>query len=54
MRRRQERGLPQGSEKYGGRYPKAIKCLEAGLDDSLTFYSFPELDEKKVSSEEQT
>ena len=37
-------------EKYRGRYPKAIQRLEAGLDDSLTFYSFPELDAKKISS----
>ena len=38
------------AEKYGGLYPKAIKCLEGGLDDSLAFYSFPELDANKVSS----
>ncbi|SDF46365.1 transposase, partial [Eubacterium pyruvativorans] len=30
--------------------PKAIECLENGLDESLTFYGYPDLDPRKVSS----
>ncbi len=37
-------------EKYGIRFPKATGCLEKGLEDSLTFYAFPELDRRKISS----
>ena len=35
---------------YEGRFPKAILCLEAGLEDSLAFYAFPQLDARKISS----
>lgn len=35
---------------YERRFPKAIRCLEAGLEDSLTFYAFPQLDARKISS----
>ena len=35
---------------YGKRFPKAIQCLENGLEDSLAFYAFPELDARKISS----
>ena len=35
---------------YGNRFPKAIQCLENGLEDSLAFYAFPELDARKISS----
>lgn len=35
---------------YGDRFPDAIRCLEDGLEDSLQFYSFPEIDPKKISS----
>lgn len=37
-------------DKYEKRFPKAIECLENGLDDSLTFYAFPTLDHRKISS----
>lgn len=37
-------------KKYIDRYPRAIKCLEEGLDDSLSFYSFPSIEAKKISS----
>lgn len=37
-------------EKYSRRFPKAIACLENGLEDSLVFYSYPGLDPRKVSS----
>ncbi|HEY5521781.1 MAG TPA: transposase [Desulfuromonadaceae bacterium] len=32
------------------RYPKAIETLENGLEDSLAFYSFPQLDNRKIAS----
>lgn len=35
---------------YERRFPKAIRCLEAGLEDSLAFYTFPQLDARKISS----
>ena len=38
------------AEKYGCRFPKAIRCLEDGLEDSLAFYVFPQLDFRKISS----
>ena len=38
------------AEKYRSRYPKAIECLENGLEDSLTFFSFPMIDQRKIAS----
>jgi len=35
---------------YGKRFPEAVRCLEEGLDDSLSFYDFPEVDKKRISS----
>ncbi len=35
---------------YKHRFPKAICCLEDGLEDSLSFYAFPQLDARKISS----
>ena len=35
---------------YARRLPKAAACLEQGLEDSLTFYAFPKLDARKISS----
>lgn len=40
----------QLSEKYGKRFPRAIELLEDALEDSLAFYTFPELDSRKISS----
>ena len=37
-------------KKYMQRFPKAIECLEKGLDDSLAFYGYPDLDPRKVAS----
>lgn len=37
-------------EKYESRFPQAVRCLEEGLEDSLIFYSYPELDQRKISS----
>ena len=37
-------------ERYETRFPKAIEILEDGLEDSLAFYAFPELDARKISS----
>lgn len=38
------------SERYEKRFPKALEILEEGLEDSLAFYAFPELDARKISS----
>ena len=38
------------SEQYGKRFPRAIELLEDGLEDSLAFYAFPDLDARKISS----
>ena len=38
------------AQEYGDRFPDAVRCLEEGLDDSLQFYGFPEIDAKKISS----
>ena len=32
------------------RFPEAVRCLEEGLEDSLSFYDFPEVDKKRISS----
>ena len=37
-------------ETYEKRFPKAITILENGLEDSLTYYSLPEIDSRKISS----
>ena len=36
--------------KYRNKYPKAVECLENGLEDSLTFYAFPMIDPRKIAS----
>jgi transposase-like protein len=38
------------AQEYEERFAEAIRCLEEGLEDSLQFYSFPEIDPKKISS----
>ena len=38
------------SEQYEKRFPKAIEILDEGLEDSLAFYAFPELDARKIFS----
>jgi transposase-like protein len=35
---------------YEKRFPEATRCLEAGLEDSLQFYAFPDIDQRKISS----
>ena len=37
-------------DSYAKRFPKAVQCLEDGLEDSLAFYAFPILDARKISS----
>lgn len=37
-------------QQYERRFPKATHCLEAGLEDSLAFYAFSQLDVRKISS----
>ncbi len=36
-------------EEYETRFPKAIEVLENGLEDSLQYYEFPEIDPRKIS-----
>lgn len=38
------------ARRYADRFPKAIAVLEEGLEDSLAYHAFPELDARKVSS----
>jgi putative transposase len=38
------------AELYGQRFPPAIECLDAGLEDSLQFYAFTEIDHRKIAS----
>ena len=38
------------SEQYEKRFQKAIRILEEGLEDSLSFYAFPQIDARKISS----
>lgn len=38
------------AEEYAKRFPEAVRCLEDGLEDSLAFFAFPEIDKKKISS----
>lgn len=35
---------------YEKRYPEAITCLEEGLEDSLQFYTYAEIDKRKTAS----
>lgn len=38
------------ADEYRTKCPKAVDILEEGLEDALTFLSFPQLDSRKVSS----
>jgi len=35
---------------YSKSYPEAIKCLEEGLEDSMQFYHFDNIDHRRISS----
>ena len=37
-------------EQYGDMYPEAMDILEDGLEDSLQYYAFPEIDSRKIAS----
>jgi len=37
-------------EEYESKYPETMSCLEEGLEDSLQFYNFPEVDKRRISS----
>ncbi len=37
-------------EDYEKRFPEAIRCLEEGLEDSLSFYDFPEVEVNAATS----
>ncbi|MDD3591110.1 MAG: transposase [Sulfurovum sp.] len=38
------------TDEYSSLYPDAIKCLEDGLEDSLQFYHFGNIDHRRISS----
>ena len=38
------------AEEYEKRFSEVIHCLEEGLEESLQFYHFPEIDKKRISS----
>ena len=48
--RRQESERATSYNKYQLKHPKAIDCLKEGLEDSLTYYAFGEVDHRKLSS----
>lgn len=37
-------------EEYESRFPKAVEILENGLEESLQYYQFPDIDPRKISS----
>ncbi len=37
-------------ESFEQQYPEAIEVLESGLEDSLQFYCFEQIDSRKISS----
>ena len=37
-------------QRYAAKFPKAIQTLEDGLEDSISFYTFAELDARKIAS----
>ena len=45
-----ERARKQVIDTDSKRFPKALHCLENGLEDSLAFYAFSKLDARKISS----
>jgi len=37
-------------DEYGKKFPEAIEKLQEGLEDSLQFYHFPQIDKRRISS----
>ncbi len=37
-------------EEYESRFPKAVEILKSGLEESLQYYQFPDIDPRKISS----
>ncbi len=37
-------------DEYESKYPEAIKTLEEGLEDSLQFFNFEQIDSRKIAS----
>ena len=42
-----------GLVSYEKKYPKATKCLEDGLEDTLSYYAFPLIEAKKIQRNTQ-
>ena len=40
----------QFAEEYRKRFPAAIEILESGIEDSLSFYDYPMIDKRRISS----
>jgi len=40
----------QFAEEYQKRFPDAIEILESGIEDSLSFYDYPMIDKRRISS----
>jgi putative transposase len=37
-------------DEFGKKFPEAIEVLQNGLEDSLQFYHFPNIDKRRISS----
>ena len=37
-------------EEFGKKFPEAIEVLDSGIEDSLQFYHFPQIDKRRISS----
>jgi transposase-like protein len=37
-------------DEYGKKFPEAIEVMQSGLEDSLQFYHFPQIDKRRISS----
>jgi len=37
-------------EEFGKKFPEAIEVLDSGLEDSLQFYHFPQIDKRRIGS----
>ena len=37
-------------ENYAEKYPKAVECLDDGFEDSIQYYGFSKIDQRKISS----
>ena len=50
MVREAKRVAKEIMKEFEKKYPKAIEVLAEGLEDSLQFYYFPQIDKREISS----